>query len=752
MVTYPYGGHITYTYQGTEFDLDPLDFTITTTVATKTVSGPDSEAGTWTYTYDPGRWRDFDDPSQRRMDLTTVSGPEGTYRYFHYGYTLAPSGTLWQVGLLHIKEVYQGSALLEQVVQDWGTRLISNENYWHGRDPARIDNETYAPVLLRTVHHRQGTNYITEHSGHDGFGNPHTIVQSSNLADDPAKITHLTYYIDTAKWIVHQLEDETIEGIGTIDRSFDENGDLRSEVRYGVATTYTYTPQGDLATRTDARGNTVTYSDHHRGIAQREEHPEEVVITRVVNNTGTVASETDGRGNIRRFTYDGLNRLTGITFPIHAPVEINWSATGKTLTRGNLREAVSFDGFGRPIRTERSDTATHTTLTQTLRYDALGRKIFESYPNSTQGVIYTYDVLGRLRRLEHPDGTFKTYDFGTGGNQVTETDERGHSTTSIYRAYGAPDNQPVLTWLEAPEDVLSVIERNSIGLVTTLWQGSQQSLLGYQRTYSYDEHLFLVAMKQPETGTTVFGRDAVGNMISRQMDASDSTHYQYDGLNRLIRIDYPETTPDVTQIYDANGNIVQSITADAAREAVYDENDNLTLETLTIGGHPFTITSTFDSLDAVSAITYPSGRTVTYAPDALGRPTQALPYVTGVTYHPSGQIQQMQYANGQITESELNDRLWIHRLHAHGVSEVADLGYHYDPTGNVSTINDAVNPLYNRQLGYDKLNRLVTADGAWGSGTFRYGVRGDIVQKTLGSSVTDYVYNGLKLVKVNQNL
>jgi hypothetical protein len=75
----------------------------------------------------------------------------------------------------------------------------------------------------------------------------------------------------------------------------------------------------------------------------------------------------------------------------------------------------------------------------------------------------------------------------------------------------------VLIWLKAPEDVLSVIERNSIGLVTTLWHGSQQSLRRYQRIYTYDEHLFLVAMKQPETGTTVFGHDAVGNLISRQM-------------------------------------------------------------------------------------------------------------------------------------------------------------------------------------------------------------------------------------------
>jgi hypothetical protein len=42
---------------------------------------------------------------------------------------------------------------------------------------------------------------------------------------------------------------------------------------------------------------------------------------------------------------------------------------------------------------------------------------------------------------------------------------------------------------------------------------------------------------------------------------------------------------------------------------------------------------------------------------------------------------------------------------------------------------------------------LVTADGAWGSGAFRYDVRGDIVQKTLESSVTDYVYNGLRLAE-----
>ncbi len=41
-----------------------------------------------------------------------------------------------------------------------------------------------------------------------------------------------------------------------------------------------------------------------------------MTLSRTVNDTGTVASETNGRGFTTSFDYDALNRLTSIDFPI----------------------------------------------------------------------------------------------------------------------------------------------------------------------------------------------------------------------------------------------------------------------------------------------------------------------------------------------------------------------------------------------------------------------------------------------------
>lgn len=752
-VTYPYGGHITYTYSVIDFDphdSDPGPWT--TIVATKVTSGPHIQSGTWTYTYEPASFYFVDGPG-RLLDVTTVEAPNGTRVYYHSGYTYASAGTVWSIGLLILEEVYEGGRLVDQIFNEWDTRVISDENYWHGRDTLKIDNKTYAPILLRKQHWRQGTNYITSYSNFDAYGHPQTVSESSNILGDDNKITHLSYFIDPGKWILNRLEDETIEGIGTVDRTFDAAGNLLSEVRYGVATTFTYTPRGDLATRTDARGNTVTYSDYHRGSPQREEHPEGVVITRVINDTGTVASLTNGRGYTKQFTYNGLNQLTGIDYPIHAKVAIDWTSSGKELTRGNLKEIVTFDGFGQPIAIERRDTLSQQSILRTFRYDALGQKVFESYPNAASGVGYSSDVLGRLVRLEHPDGAFKSYQYGLSGHEVTETNERGVSTVSLYRAYGDPDNKRNLLWIKGPERVGTLLYRNKIDVITKALQGQRDPLnddyiSGYFRILNYDGRYFLTSEEHPETGTTLYGRDEAGNMISRQVGSSGVTQFRYDGLNRLIEIDYPGTTPDVIKAYDANGNPVQASTAEAVREYSYDENDNLVAESLSLselGGRSYTIEYGFDALDQLATLTYPSGRQVRYSPDALGRPQEIAPYVSGVDYHPSGQVKQLICANGRLADMDLTDRLWVSRIHAYGQDELIDLNYQYDPAGNVTDITSPVEPAYNRRLGYDALDRLVGAEGVWGAAEFSYDVFDNLTQKTVAGTLLSYHYSGLKL-------
>ncbi|MGH8509184.1 MAG: DUF6531 domain-containing protein, partial [Gammaproteobacteria bacterium] len=282
-VTYPYGAHIGYTYQKVDFDRANQDYDLwTTAVATKTLSGASVQAGEWRYEFQPY------DPNYSGLDKTTVTTPNGTEVYYHYGYSYSgySFGILWTVGLLFQHDTYDpNGTLLESVTHGWSKRRISDENFWQGR--LARDIGTYAALPSSTTTVRRNGGNRTAYSNYDSYGNAHTRTETSNLAGDPDRVTSLTYYVDPGRWILHQVEDETIARIGTIDRSFDERGDLITENKYGVLTTYTYTPEGDLASATDARGNTVRYSDYLRGIAEREEHPEGVVIQRSVNLTGT---------------------------------------------------------------------------------------------------------------------------------------------------------------------------------------------------------------------------------------------------------------------------------------------------------------------------------------------------------------------------------------------------------------------------------------------------------------------------------
>src|SRR5690606_10323136 len=121
--------------------------------------------------------------------------------------------------------------------------------------------------------------------------------------------TQLTYFNDPVKWIIGLPQNETYREVGgstvgEVERTYDANGQLRREVKLGIETRYTYTSEGDLETVEDARGNLRRYSNYKRGIAQLERLPESVTISRGVNDTGTVRSETNGRGFTTSFQYD----------------------------------------------------------------------------------------------------------------------------------------------------------------------------------------------------------------------------------------------------------------------------------------------------------------------------------------------------------------------------------------------------------------------------------------------------------------
>ncbi len=765
-IEYPYGAEIDYTYQWVAFD--PGSPQKTTSIHTKIVSGSGVTGGTWTHTFAPHS-HPYPDHygGELHYDVTTIAGPDDTVKFYHYGKDYRPDPAVGLVfvrpsfvGTLARKETYSSSnSLLELTGYSWADRRISNEDFWHGAGYRSWWREqgTFVPVLTAEYAGRDSwanaSSYVhyVQYFEHDAFGNPGRVYESTSLNNRPPVQRRLTYHIDTTKWILHLLKDEQHEEvggstrvIGRIEREYDTNGKLLEQDTFGITTEYTYTQRGDLETVEDARGNISRYSNYKRGIPRLEQLPESVTINRTVNDTGTVASQTNGRGFTTSFGYDDLNRLTSIDFPIKADVLISYgSASGgyrRTLTRDNYRQVEVINDFGQTTRVERSDTLGGQLIYRTKGYDASGRETFVSYPNAAVGITTTYDALGRVRRTQHPDGTGVNYLFDD--IEVKVTNERGFVTDYLYQVRGMDFGGQTLAFIGAPQNVGTIIMKDSFDNTTRVFQGERLAngdVRGYGRDYEYDSRKFLIRATDPEVGTIVFTHDAIGNVLSERVNDAEPVQFTYDDLNRRRLTDFPGLALDVSTSYDRNGNVQEVLKGTSRWVYGYDENDNLLTETLTIadplfGNRSYVTSHAYSNLDVQRQITYPSGLAVDYAPDAFGRATQAGTFATNIIYHPSGQLQSYRLANDVVTNVGLNARLLPQSIQA---GSLVNLGYTYDAVGNVTNIVDSVDSTKSVRMNfsdsYDGLDRLVNASGSWGSARFTYDYYGNIVTKRVGT-------------------
>ncbi len=748
-VTYPGGGTIAYTYGEVYFDpnfLLPRSYVLAQKVA---------DGATWSYSYKPATvqqpadlalWTSFTDD---QCDITTVTGPEGTRRYRHIGLGSVPSG-----GVMHIGQpvdVYLANAQAEGYSHN--IQLIS---YQENRRPGNIlvhDAYTFASIDWGRNLNRNGQRYNRNYPSLDEYGNPLTILEEGT----DTRTTDVTYAVDTSRWMLRLKKDESIrvttsegeQAVGSVLRTLDPNGNLLSESRFGVTTSYTYWPAGDVSTKKDARNNTVTYGTYHRGIPLSETHPESVSIARTVSDAGNVLSEADGEQSTTSWQFDALNRPTKITHAAGNPVNVAWTPTSRTTTRGAYREAVTYDGYGRESQVVHTDTGTAQSVAVTYKVDKLGRRTFTSHPNnSAVGTYQQLDILGQVSIVglaAVPDGSSAAAwrGFSRLANVIEFQNERGKKYVQTYRNFGDPEERHLMS-VGAPEAAASIaMKRNGLGQLTEVTQD------GKTRSFVYNTKYFLSSQTDPETGETVYGRDAVGNMISRKVGTAGAIGFAYDGRSRLTTVTYPDTST-ATRTYYKDDKLQSVANAAATRSYLYDANKSLTSESLVVGTQTFTTGYTYTANDALDTVTYGTGQAVSYAPDGFGRPTQAAPYVTAISHHPSGAVSSMTYANGVQTAINLNNRLWPNTLKIGKAAPLAamfDKTYYYDQIGNVLAIDDTAIGSFPRMT-YDNIDRLATATGPWvGTYTASYDGRGNITRQGWANGATEYLsrayaYNG----------
>lgn len=705
-LTMPQGGSITYGY--TNVSVDSSSGTSVSMISSK------SAGSLWSWSYSPAT-------TMGAKDSTTVSTPSGSITYKHWGPNGIGSGDVWKIGLLTDKAI--GSVQSESYTWD-KILLVDEPNTREGVFSSKSDADTYQPVLTGKTITRNGASHVTTYSSFDSYGNPASISESG--PNGGSRSTSATYFNSIGKWIIGFIKDESRTGGQNVSRSYDGNGNPTQVCRDSVCYGYSYNSDGTMSRMTNPRDFDTTYGSYYRGIPQSESRPAGVSVSRIVSGAGNVTSESIG-GQSFGYGYDAINRVSSITYPAGSGVAIGYGSASRTATRGTLSEVTSYNGYGYVTGVSLGGIATAYTV------DALGRRKSESNPGGSDTIDYTYDILNRLTSVTNQDGSSRS--IGYGSASATVSDERSNNTTYSYRSYGDPNFQ-ALVGISSPLQG-TTINRNDRDLISGVVQGSKT------RGYGYNSNYYLTSITEPETGTTTYGRDLMGNMTSRKVGGSGITNYVYDGLDRMTSVTYPGAIA-INKTYNGRGRLLTVTGAPGGdRTYTYDGNDNLATETLSIDDKTLVATYGYNGLDQLDSITYPkTGRTVTYSPNNLGRPTQASPYVTAVSYHNSGQINTITYANGATTAYGQNNRLWPSSFTASKSTGFISSTYGYDGAGNLTSINDSIDNGLDRTLGYDSINRLTSASGPWGSGSFNYDGAGNVQTRTLGTSTTTYSYDG----------
>lgn len=603
---------------------------------------------------------------------------------------------------------------------------------------------------------------------------------------------------------------------------YNVDGLLAVKYKAGFLTNYSYHDMGNLKEETTASGNTTTYENYKSGVARSTFNAESEHTQRNIDQFGNVTREIDPADKVTVFEYEDryrqLKRIkvdgnvadTIIANPLWLDRSVPTDFRKKREVQGNYLKTTTYDYRGLVLSVSEQDVSDPSSGGKVwYLYDNLGRILFESdtHPNNSftsSGTSYTYDGLGRIKTQRHsadPAGTAIKYCYDSctsiPGNQRLENgytveDLDGYITLYNYRSFGTPHNKKLVQVSQqitkkdsdtiSADAVVTNITRNKIGFITSVIQYSSlnpseqrfRNYAAYQRGYTRGSGVSETSsthLIQSESISELFGVerrvkvfDDVGNPKVVIGYDGEETEYVYDKAYRLrFHLNKANDTNDIQYQYYKNGMLKSVQHEGSLWKYTYNVNNDLESESLSIDGQSdlFTVGYTYDNLQNVNVMTYPSGRVIDYDYNALGQPISIEGYVSNAEYFPSGLIKRIDYSNGQTFESTQDEKkrpkVWRQYLADNEIdSEIIDYTYSYDARSNVSSIENYFvhqeggtrNKSSLIGLSYDGLSRLKSAEGFWNhdsdDGAYRlrysYNAFGDFTARYENSQVQTYHY------------
>lgn len=420
---------------------------------------------------------------------------------------------------------------------------------------------------------RDGNGRITQINAPDGVSVSYGYNAAGDLisvTDDDGRVTHFGYYTDPA----HYLKDVTdplgrvgvsyeYDAAGTLVAVIDEHGN-RSEQswdpagftgditdRNGNVTHFIYNARGNVTQETnalgevtaytyndptnpdkptskiDALGHTTTWAYDSHGHKTLEQLPSFLSATATYNANGDLTAAHDFNGDNSEFTYDAQRRITHRAMPGAPTEDYSYTPEGK-LARvvspgngGTLPEFTTDYGYspqGR-LQTVRSNTGFTLDAVQAANGDITGA------------------TLGGGRSF--------SFGYNASSEPVAETDPLGHQRTIVTE----PDGTRVAT-----------------------------DRLGHTRRFLVASDGKVDRLTQADASVISTTRDDERNLTSVTDPAGNETHWQYDALNRPVRITDANGAFS-TIAYDAAGNISEIVNRNGKRRTfTYNVDNHLTHE------------------------------------------------------------------------------------------------------------------------------------------------------------------------------
>ena len=657
----------------------------------------------------------------------------------------------------------------------------------------------YSPLNQRVITQDSDT-YTWQAEAFDSYAQVTQTKRFSSISGQGAIEEATTYLNDTNLWVlglpltVTNVATGEVESSNTYDTS---NDTLQTRARFGQPLmSYTFNSAGQLASFTDGNTHTTSLSNYKRGIPQAIGYPDGTSESLVVDDFGQITAITDQAGHTTNYGYDVVGRITGITYPTGD--EQNWlpktfaydfvagtergiaaNHWRRTTTTGSATAVTYFDALLRPVLSDSSIGASVQASVLTT-YDSKGQKTFSAYPSASaldftptpaaagiKGTATTYDALERVIQVQQDSelGALASSTAYLSGARQQVTDPKGNVTTTSYQVFDSPGYDAPIQ-VQAPTGITQTIARDVYGNPLAI---TQSGLYGatetdtVTKTLVYDAYHRLCRTTEPESGSTVMAYDAANNLAwsaqglaitgagcgQEQVATAARTARTYDAMNRVKTVLPPFGTQSTSYSYDPVGRLTSAVSNAPSGNNTWSGSYNfrgmLTGESLQLDGQSaWGIGYAHDVYGSLSLIHYPDGENVSYAPDALGRPTQAGSYATGISYFPSGQVAQFTYANGTSYAAEQNARQLL-RNFSYGTGSTVQLSedLSYDANGNITTVADLAGGPRNKAFSYDALNRLTSANaaGLWGTQAYTYDALNNLRTLQTGSQTSTYNYD-----------